>query len=110
MLRGAMLALSLVVPAVAFAAVADAAEPWWRATMMDADGDRIDDALLPDLARAEPLVVLVAYAGIPTAAQRAAVAMAGFEVADAYEHFDVLAVRALPADVPRLLELPGVVF
>jgi subtilisin family serine protease len=117
MLRGVVFSILLLLPAAVFAAPAPAssspsasASEWWLQTTLDADGDRIDDALAPQLALADPLVVLVAYDHLPTPRDRARLIDAGFELAQWYEHFDVVAVRALPADVPRLLQLPGVVF
>ncbi|HUR69965.1 MAG TPA: S8 family peptidase [Candidatus Thermoplasmatota archaeon] len=110
MLRGALLAFCVLAPSFGLAALGTAGAPWWRSTSLDLDGNGLDDALELDLALGEPLVVLVAFATTPTAADRAAIVDAGYTIVHAYEHFDVVAVRALPETVPRLLDVPGVVF
>lgn len=109
MLRGTLLALMVLAPMLFVASSTGATAPWWESTTLDVDGDGIDDALMASLAGTDPLVVLVDYAGVPTAAQRDAV-VAGFELVAAYDHFDVLAVRVLPSQITSLLQLPGVVF
>lgn len=100
--------LLLLVPA---AVAASPAPPggWWESTLQDTDGDRIDDALAA-LAPRELATVLVAFDRVPTADDREALAQAGFAASSVYAHFDVVAVRASPVDLPRLLRVPGVVF
>lgn len=111
MLRGGLAAVLILAPLLGLVAPADARAPaWWETTRLDADGDRLDDALRPLLAGADPLTVLVAFDGPATPAQRRALEAAGFEVVHAFSHFDVVVVRALPPQVTRLLEVPGVVF
>lgn len=110
-MRAVLLAVALIAPLAAAtpgAPLVPHEPPWWEATAMDADGDRIDDALAAHDAAAATL--LVSYAANPTRAQLDALHRAGFLVERAYEHFPLLAVRASPADAPRLLALPGVVF
>ena len=111
MWRGLLLASLLLAPlAAAPAPVPRAPPPWWETTLLDTDRDRLDDGLAPLLVGEDPLVVLAAFDGPSTPSERAALAEAGFELVRSYAQFDVVAVRALPADVPRLLDVEGVVF
>ena len=105
------LAMLLLAPALVSAseAPAEPAEGWWEDTRLDEDRDGVDDALAPLLSTSAPLVVLLDYASMPTEAQKAAVRARGVEIVQAYGHFPILAVRALPAQVPGLATLPGVV-
>ena len=75
--------------------------PWWQDTAADADGDRLHDAL--SLTGTDPLVVLAAFAGIPGDGERRALEAAGFPLVRSYQHFDVIAVQVLPADLPRVI-------
>lgn len=104
------LTLLLLAPALVGGAVGEDAREergWWTSTTLDADQDGLDDALA--LAGADPLVVLLDYATMPTRAQKAAVRDAGVLLVAEYRHFPVLAVQALPQQVPGLARLPGVV-
>src|SRR5581483_3395263 len=108
----ALLFLLLAAPFAALGgarAVPAADAPWWTHTFLDADHDGIDDSLQA-LASHEPLTVLLDYAAMPTSAQRGAVDAAGLAVVQSYHNFPILAVRALPAQLPQLRTLPGVVF
>lgn len=107
MMRG-LLAIVLLLAPLALAAP-PAERPWWETTTLDLDRDGVDDALAPALRGGDPLVVLVAFDRVPRAEDRAALQAAGFELAQWYEHFDVVAVRASPGDIPRLLRIPHVV-
>lgn len=110
MIRGSALAALLLAPALLATVGADTSAAWWESTLLDLDGDRIDDALVPELHGREPLIVLVAYDGVPTSREHGALSEAGFEIVNEYEHFDVIAVRVLPTMIGGLLDLPGVVF
>ena len=105
-----VLAAALLVAPLAGLPPAGAADAWWTRTLLDADRDRMDDALEARLAGAEPVTVLVAYAAMPTPAQRAALEARGAAVAFAPHHFPLLVARAPAERVPGLLEAPGVVF
>lgn len=108
-MRAVVLAIALLAPWATVSADPPG-EPWWLATAMDADGDGLDDALTAPRDPATPIIVLAAFSGIPSAPERAALAQAGFDVGRPYSHFDVLPVRLLPHEVPRLRAFPGVVF
>ena len=121
MRRAVLLALVMLVPVWASAAAAPhearhEEEPWWQRTMLDGDGDRVDDALAPLVAAAAagvaddaPLRVLVAYATHPGDAERAAIARAGGVVAFAPRHFPLLGVEAPASKLASLAHLDGVV-
>lgn len=108
MMRG-LFAIVLLLSPLALAAP-PAPTPWWETTTLDQDRDGLDDALALALRGQDPLVVLAAFDRVPTADDRAALQSAGFEIAQWYEHFDVVAVRTSPAAVARLLDVPHVVF
>src|SRR5581483_879004 len=103
--------LALVTPVLATALAvsgAPAAPGWWEDTIFDRDHDGLDDRLV-DLDPSAPFVVLVDYASVPGPRELAAIGALGVEVTSSYHDFPVLAVRALPAQLPALRALPGVV-
>ncbi len=105
---GVLLLLASALPLSAEARAQPVA-PWWTDVSFDRDHDGIDDALAARLGSSDPLTVLVDYASMPTPGQRAALDSLGVQVTSAYAHFPILAVRALPSQVPALRALPGVV-
>lgn len=106
-----MLLLALLLAPLALGAAVEPAEDhaWWRDTALDSDRDGLDDALAPLLAGTEPLTVILDYARMPTPRERAAAEAATLGIVFAPENFPILVARAMPADVPRLRALPGVV-
>ena len=108
LILAALMVIPLAIAAPSPSSDAPAETPWWALSLQDSDGDRIDDAL--PLVGADPLTVLVAFPDVPTAQELKALQGAGFELVDWYAHFDVVAVRALPMQIPALLDVPGVVF
>lgn len=104
----ALVVLLLLAPA-ALAPAQAAPSAWWASSAQDRDGDRIDDALAA-LPAGSAAVLLVSFARVPTASDLAALREAGFPVLASYEHFDVAAIVATPAEAPRILQVPGVVF
>lgn len=100
----------LAAPTLAAITPATAAPPaWWERTLLDADGDRVDDALEPLLDGGDPITVLVAYARMPTTEERIALEARGALVTYAPNHFPLLVVRVAPSDARALAGSPGVV-
>lgn len=112
-MRVGLLVAVLLAPALAPApsgAARTEVDPWWETTLMDADRDRVDDALEPLLAGLDPLTVLVAYASMPGAAERASLEARGAVVTFAPRHFPLLVALVAPHDARGLLQADGVVF
>ena len=108
MWRALVLGALLVAP-IAAATMPTPVDAWWTHSMLDADQNGIDDALEPQLVGTSPLTVLVDYAAMPTASQRAALEARGATILFAPHHFPLLVARARASDVARLSDAPGVV-
>lgn len=81
--------------------------PQRAASALDLDADGLDDALAGALG---PQDVLVTYARMPGASERAALAALGGVLARDYAHFPVLAATLDAAALPALAAMPAVRF
>ena len=106
MRQAAIVLLLLVAPA--HAAATPPALPWWETSALDADGDRIDDAL--DADAAGPLRILLTLPSPATPRDLRAIEAAGATVAWAGARLPVVAATAARADLGALAALPRVLF
>lgn len=108
-MRGLVLVLVLLAPLSASQSAAERVDvdAWWTRTLLDADRNGVDDALV--LAGTQPVTLLVDYAALPTGAQLAELDARGAQIVHVFRNFPIVVARVAADRAISLLDAPGVV-